>query len=125
MRKSAISLVLSTLLLTTGAVYAQQQDPQHQQEKQPNEGANHPQEQNKDAKADSSSQGTKPENMGSTGWTGGTGGSHIGTSNSHTSGQGSTDSGVNSPAAKDQPLTASGEDLKGPAVRFPANKTPE
>ncbi|MFA6265554.1 MAG: hypothetical protein WC670_07560 [Pseudolabrys sp.] len=109
MRKSAPFLILSTFIVVSslgGAAYAQQAQPRE----------NMPQQQ------DSHSDGTKPENMGSTGWTGGTGGSHIGTSNSLTDGSGTN---ANSEAAKDQPLTATGEDLKGPAVRFPAGKTPE
>jgi hypothetical protein len=57
--------------------------------------------------------------MGSTGWTGGNG-SHIGTSNSQTTGAATS----TSPAA-DQPEMATGLDLKGPPTRFPADKTPE
>ncbi len=64
--------------------------------------------------------GTSPQEMGATGWTGGTRGQ---THDSATSGQG--DSGTNSQAAKDQPVMATGEDLKGPPAQFPANKTPE
>ena len=71
----------------------------------------------------SHSGGTAPENMGSTGWTGGTGGSHIGTSNSQTTG--SAPRNESSDPAADQPEMATGEDLKGPPTRFPANKTPE
>ena len=58
--------------------------------------------------------GTKPENSGNTGWTGGTGGSFIGTD------QTGTPSSPNQ-----QPPVASGLDLKGPSVQNPANRTPE
>jgi len=113
------ALFLSTVMLTSvlgGAVYAQQTQPNAQT--QPSESKDH-------TPQNGSAEGTKPENMGSTGWTGGTGGSHIGTSNSATSGSSGADSGINTEAAKGQPLTATGEDLKGPAVRFAPNKTPE
>ena len=69
---------------------------------------------------DRDSSGTSPGGMGSSGWTGGTGGAHIGTSNSHTTG-----AAPPSAPSGDPPLTATGEDLKGPPTRFPANKTPE
>lgn len=72
------------------------------------------------AQTDSHSEGTAPGNMGTSGWTGGTGGSHIGTSNAHTTGAATPAS----PEA-DQPEMATGVDLKGPPTRFPANKTPE
>lgn len=115
------ALFLSTVMLTTalgGAVYAQQQPSEQPAAQQPRESQTHSPQHN-------SNEGTRPENMGSTGWTGGTGGSHIGTSNSHTDGSASTDNGINTEAAKNQPLTATGEDLEGPAVRFAPNKTPE
>lgn len=69
----------------------------------------------------SRSDGTAPHGMGSSGWSGGTGGSHIG--KSETTGQDTRDASSN-PAA-DQPEVATGADLKGPPTRFPANKTPE
>jgi hypothetical protein len=72
---------------------------------------------------DSHSSGTAPQGMGSSGWSGGTGGSHIGTSNSLTTG--STPREAASDSAADQPEMATGEDLKGPPTQFPANKTPE
>ena len=59
-----------------------------------------------------SSKGTAPEGAGSTGWTGGTGGSFIGTD--HQSADPSW-----------QPEMATGEDLNGPPARFPAGSTPE
>ncbi len=89
-------------------------------------------------KQDSHSSGTAPEGMGSTGWTGGTGGSHIGTSNEAngtadgpkqpTDSTQTTGQGGNSQAATPGPLgleVVTGEDLKGPPTRFPTNKTPE
>ncbi|MDB5617149.1 hypothetical protein [Tardiphaga sp.] len=65
--------------------------------------------------------GTAPENMGATGWTGGSRGQ---THDSATS-SGPGNSAKDTEAAKDQPEMATGEDLKGPPVQFPANKTPE
>jgi hypothetical protein len=73
---------------------------------------------------DSHSDGTAPHGMSSSGWTGGTGGSHIGTSNQLTTGA-SSDHGSASEDASDQPLMATGKDLNGPPTQFPANKTPE
>jgi len=81
--------------------------------------------------------GTSPQNRGSTGWTGAhpeTGGATLdqgagkpkgepGKPVDATTGQGAT---VNDASeAKDQPETATGEDLKGPPRRFPPSKTPE
>ena len=71
----------------------------------------------------SHSDGTAPHGMGSTGLTGGAGGSHIGTSNSATTG--SAPRQEPSGLAADQPEMATGQDLNGPPIRFPANKTPE
>ena len=114
-----------------GIAHAQQQPSEQPAAQQPRETTTTPQ-----AK-DSNSQGTDPDNMGSTGWTGGTGGSHIGTSNTLTK-DGTATSGSASPdtkspaemakdgeSAKGQPLMATGLDLKGEPTRFPANKTPE
>jgi len=67
-----------------------------------------------------SGSGTAPENMGATGWTGGSRGQ---THDSATTGQ--TSSAQDAEAAKDQPVEASGQDLKGPPQQFPPNKTPE
>jgi len=61
-----------------------------------------------------SSKGTAPAGQGSTGWTGGAGGSFIGTQH-----QGSPGS------PNDQPAVASGVDLKGPPVQNAPGKTPE
>ena len=67
------------------------------------------------------SSGTAPENMGATGWSGGSRGQ---THDSATS-NGPGASAKDTEAAKDQPVMATGEDLKGPPAQFPANKTPE
>jgi hypothetical protein len=111
MTRIAIAAVAASLLLPLAA-YGQQQP----RETMPQQKDNH-------------SQGTAPEGMGSTGWTGGTGGSHIGTSNSQTKGEttgsGSAASSSDPETAKNQPEMATGVDLKGPPTRFPANKTPE
>jgi hypothetical protein len=58
--------------------------------------------------------GTAPSGAGSTGWTGGTGGSFIGTDHQ----------GTNA-SPNDQPAVASGVDLKGPPVQNQPGKTPE
>jgi hypothetical protein len=69
----------------------------------------------------SSGSGTNPEGMGSTGWTGGSRGQ---THDSATT-TGQNTSARDAEAAKDQPSMATGKDLQGPAMQFPANKTPE
>jgi hypothetical protein len=53
--------------------------------------------------------GTAPKDMGSTGWTGPHKGEQTGTED----------------GAANQPLTATGTDLKGPPRRFPPSRTPE
>jgi len=68
-----------------------------------------------------SGSGTAPENMGATGWTGGSRGQTH--DSATTTGQGN--SAQDTEAAKDQPVMATGEDLKGPPTQFPPNKTPE
>jgi hypothetical protein len=65
--------------------------------------------------------GTAPENIGATGWTGGSRGQTKDPAT--TTGQGTA--AQDAEAAKDQPAMATGEDLKGPPKQFPANKTPE
>jgi hypothetical protein len=69
----------------------------------------------------SSGSGTAPENMGATGWTGGSRGQTK--DSATTTGQGS--GAQDAEAAKDQPVMATGEDLKGPPTQFPPGKTPE
>jgi hypothetical protein len=104
MIRVASAIVIAAAMLCGTAAFGQQNQPR---ETMP-------------AQTDSHSKGTAPEGMGSSGWTGGTGGSHIGTSNSHTTGA------APPPAPNaDQPEMATGQDLKGPPTRFPANKTPE
>jgi hypothetical protein len=68
-----------------------------------------------------SGSGTAPENMGATGWTGGSRGQTQ--DSATTTGQGNA--AQDAAAAKDQPVMATGEDLKGPPTQFPPNKTPE
>ncbi len=71
-----------------------------------------------------SDSGTKPENMGATGWTGGSRGQTQ--DSATTTGQGNAaQDAKDAAAAKDQPVMATGEDLKGPPKQFPPNKTPE
>ena len=79
-----------------------------------------PQSETAPSHTDRDSSGTAPGGMGSSGWTGGLGGSHIGTSNSHTTGAAPS-------AAPDagQPEMATGRDLMGPPTRFRAADTPE
>ena len=72
---------------------------------------------------DGDSSGTAPKGMGSSGWSGGTGGSHIGKDSSETTGSAQRES--SSDPAAGQPEMATGQDLKGAPKRFPANKTPE
>ena len=60
------------------------------------------------------------DDMGSTGWTGGSGGqTKPGVGSRALTGSDAED------AAADQPLMATGVDLNGPPTRFPASKTPE
>src|ERR1700710_3144347 len=68
-----------------------------------------------------SGSGTAPENMGATGWTGGSRGQTHDSATTTGQGGGAQDA----EAAKDQPVMATGEDLKGPPTQFPPNKTPE
>jgi hypothetical protein len=68
-----------------------------------------------------SGSGTAPENMGATGWTGGSRGQTRDSATTTGQGGGAQDAET----AKDQPAMATGEDLKGPPTQFPPNKTPE
>jgi opacity protein-like surface antigen len=95
---------LAVLLLVAGTAAAQNRQPQEQM----------PDHQ------DSNSKGTAPEGTGSTGWTGGLGQSRVGID--------PTTDGSGTPSKKTadgMPYVASGSDLKGAAVRFPPNQTPE
>jgi len=101
----ALAVLASVTLLVAGTdTFAQQSQPRETTPSQ----------------QDSGSDGTAPHGMGSTGWTGGTGGSHVG--------KGAT-SGVGPASAQqdaaDQPEMATGVDLKGPPTRFRAIDTPE
>ncbi|WP_342363903.1 hypothetical protein [Terrarubrum flagellatum] len=62
------------------------------------------------------SEGTKPDNRGSTGWGGGA---------KEPDKTGSISPSTNKSDAADQPPLASGVDLKGPPQQFPPTKTPE
>src|SRR5882757_7621573 len=63
-----------------------------------------------------SSSGTAPENMGATGWTGGSRGQTH--DSATTTGQGNAaQDAKDAAAAKDQPAMATGEDLKGPPTQ--------
>ena len=66
------------------------------------------------AQTDSLGPATAPDGMSSHGGTGGAG---------NASTTGSASSAPRPP--DDQPLMATGQDLRGPPTRFPANKTPE
>jgi len=84
------------------------------------------------AQNNSGGNGDSPQNQGSTGWTGGhpdTGGDTQqakgtpGKPKTETTGQKIE---VHDQAeAKDQPMMATGEDLKGPPEQFPPSQTPE
>ena len=104
-------LVVAALMTATTDPRAQNNTPPSGTVEQPSSSAKQP----------GNNSGTAPENMGATGWSGGSRGQ---TQDSAT-GTGQANSGTNSEAAKDQPVMATGEDLKGPPAQFPANKTPE
>lgn len=107
----SVSLLAATLMMASGTMvsYAQTGNPPADAMEKPA------------AAPHSSSAGTAPHGMGSTGWTGGSRGQTEGSAT--TTGQNSR--AQDSEAAKDQPSLATGQDLKGPATQFPANKTPE
>src|SRR5262245_22315419 len=72
------------------------------------------------AASSQSTQGTAPQDKGSTGWTGGS--RHTGDSGpAPTAGGGAS----NPEDASQQPEMSTGADLNGPPVRFPAPDTPE
>jgi hypothetical protein len=64
-----------------------------------------------------SDQGTSPQGMGSTGWTG----PHRG----ETASSAPTTPYVPSPSLDKQPPVATGADLRGPPMAFPSNQAPE
>ena len=69
--------------------------------------------------------GTAPEHKGNTGWTGGSQDQPSQKKASETTGQSPKVGGHDEALAKDQPLMATGQDLKGPPQRFAPSKTPE
>jgi len=69
--------------------------------------------------------GTAPEHKGNTGWTGGAQDQPSQSKPSETTGQSPKVQVHDDARAKDQPLTATGEDLNGPPQRFAPSKTPE
>ena len=79
--------------------------------------------QNADKTQAGSNSGTAPENLGTSGWTGGSRGQTK--DGATTTGQSSRPNNDDPEAAKNQPSMATGEDLKGLPTQFPANKTPE
>ena len=97
-------LIAATLMVAATTSFAQNNTPPANAVENPSNTTQH-----------NSGSGTAPENMGATGWTGG--------SRGETSGQ--TSPAQDAEAAKDQPVEASGRDLKGPPQQFPPNKTPE
>ena len=103
-------LIAATLMVSATYSFAQTNTPPANTVENP---ANTPQH--------STGTGTVPENMGATGWTGGSRGQ---TKDSATT-TGQNTGARDAEAAKDQPAMATGEDLKGPPTQFPANKTPE
>jgi hypothetical protein len=103
-------LIAVTLMISATYCFAQNNNPPANTLEHP---ANTPQQ--------SIGTGTAPENIGATGWTGGSRGQ---TKDSATT-TGQSNSARDTEAAKDQPSMATGQDLKGPPARFPANKTPE
>jgi hypothetical protein len=101
-----MSLIAATIMVSTTYSHSQNGNPPANPVEQPA------------AAPHSSGSGTAPEGKGSTGWTGG-----ARDQNSQTTGQGT--SARDAEAAKDQPSTATGDDLKGPPKKFPPNQTPE
>jgi hypothetical protein len=69
--------------------------------------------------------GTAPENKGNTGWTGGSQDQPSQNKPAETTGQSPKVEVHDDALAKDQPLTATGANLKGPPTRFAPSKTPE
>jgi hypothetical protein len=103
-------LIAAALMVSATYSFAQNNTPPANTVEQPSNTPQH-----------STGTGTAPENIGATGWTGGSRGQ---TKDSATT-TGQTNSAQDAEAAKDQPVMATGEDVKGPPTQFPANKTPE
>jgi hypothetical protein len=110
MRKLGLMPLIATLMVSATVSFAQNNTPPANTVENPATTPQH-----------SSGSGTAPENMGATGWTGGSRGQTH--DSATTTGQGN--SAQDTAAAKDQPVMATGEDLKGPPTQFPPNKTPE
>ena len=69
--------------------------------------------------------GTAPEHKGNTGWTGGSQDQPSQSRAAETTGQSPKVEVHDDALAKNQPLTATGEDLTGKPTRFAPSKTPE
>jgi hypothetical protein len=111
MRKPGLTpLIAAAMVLSATSSFAQNNTPPANAVENPSNTPQH-----------SSGSGTAPENMGATGWTGGSRGQTQ--DSATTTGQGNA--AQDAAAAKDQPAMATGEDLKGPPKQFPPNKTPE
>ena len=108
--RTLMPLVAAAMMVSATVSFAQNNTPPANAVENPSNTPQH-----------SSGSGTAPENMGATGWTGGSRGQTH--DSATTTGQGG--SAQDTEAAKDQPVEASGQDLKGPPQQFPANKTPE
>ena len=103
-------LIAAAMMVSAATSFAQNNTPPANAVENPSNTTQH-----------NSGSGTAPENMGATGWTGGSRGQ---THDSATT-TGQSNPAQDAAAAKDQPVEASGRDLKGPPQQFPPNKTPE
>lgn len=111
MRKLGLMpLIAATIMVSATVSFAQNNTPPANSVENPAATPQH-----------SSGTGTAPENMGATGWNGGSRGQTKDPATTTGQGTGAQDA----EAAKDQPAVATGEDLKGPPKQFPPNKTPE
>jgi len=112
MKKTGLMpLVAAALMVSATCSLAQNNTPPANAVENPAHTPNH-----------STGTGTAPENPGATGWTGGSRGQTRDSATTTGQSSGAKDDGE---AAKDQPAMATGKDLKGPPMQFPANKTPE
>jgi hypothetical protein len=112
MRLGLMPLIAAAVMVSATASFAQNNTPPANAVENPATTPQH-----------SSGSGTAPENMGATGWTGGSRGQTH--DSATTTGQGQGNAAQDAEAAKGQPAMATGEDLKGPPTQFPPNKTPE
>lgn len=97
------------VMIATGLSFAQGQAPT------PNEHPANTTQQN-------SNSGTRPENMGKSGWTGGR---QDTTPSSETTGTGGAPEAHTPGNINNDSVYSTGTDLKGPPAKFPAPKTPE